>query len=541
MTTNQNLSSQLSNLDASNDSLNQDVNSLNKATSDVGVDQQYSQVSEPQLTKSSGGFWQKLTLQTKVIALSLSLGVAPVVAVGGLSYFFVQQRVENQVAEAQQFATSDISQFTGEFMDARFQDLRTFSQLSIFADPKVREAVTVADQNTFLQQLVESSPIYDDIAVVDLNGNPVAARNPDVVRDNVSELDWFQNVINTQQITWVQPRVPLLGGLDIDFVLVGAAPIFDKVTGEMIYIVRVRLDIQELERRVGNFAAEGTEIALVDANEEVFLSNVAEDEANALLTGLTDSVTWFEEREPQITVLEEGGESYLTAYSPILQEADDPQLSWSVVSLVDTSTAFAASRQLLTTVLVGTGVTALLVAVIATFIANRTTLPILKITESVKKLGSGDLGARIATRGEDEIAQLGSNINLMAGQIQGLLVKQEEAVQKQLTTQAQVERADEERQRSEVLQRELVQLLNEMEEASSGNLTVRTELTAGEIGIIGDVFNAIIENLRTIVLQVKQATGQVNTSIDESEGAIQQLADEALAQMDEISDRKSVV
>ncbi|MEO1299673.1 MAG: methyl-accepting chemotaxis protein, partial [Cyanobacteria bacterium J06636_16] len=474
-------------------------------------------------------------LQTKVIALSLSLGVAPVVAVGGLSYFFVQQRVENQVAEAQQFATSDISQFTGEFMDARFQDLRTFSQLSIFADPKVREAVTVADQNTFLQQLVESSPIYDDIAVVDLNGNPVAARNPDVVRDNVSELDWFQNVINTQQITWVQPRVPLLGGLDIDFVLVGAAPIFDKVTGEMIYIVRVRLDIQELERRVGNFAAEGTEIALVDANEEVFLSNVAEDEANALLTGLTDSVTWFEEREPQITVLEEGGESYLTAYSPILQEADDPQLSWSVVSLVDTSTAFAASRQLLTTVLVGTGVTALLVAVIATFIANRTTLPILKITESVKKLGSGDLGARIATRGEDEIAQLGSNINLMAGQIQGLLVKQEEAVQKQLTTQAQVERADEERQRSEVLQRELVQLLNEMEEASSGNLTVRTELTAGEIGIIGDVFNAIIENLRTIVLQVKQATGQVNTSIDESEGAIQQLADEALAQMDEIS------
>ena len=224
-----------------------------------------------------------------------------------------------------------------------------------------------------------------------------------------------------------------------------------------------------------------------------------------------------------------------------------------MVSLVDTSTAFAASRQLLTTVLLGTGITALLVAAIATLVATRTTLPILQITDSVKRLGQGDFRTRIDTQGEDEIAQLGTNINLMASQIQNLLVKQEESVQQQISAQAQVERAEEERQRNEVLQRELVQLLNEMEEASNGNLTVRTELTAGEIGIIGDVFNAIIENLRTIVVQVKQATGQVNSSIDESEGAIQQLADEALAQMDEItntlnsveqmstSDRKSVV
>ena len=114
---------------------------------------------------------------------------------------------------------------------------------------------------------------------------------------------------------------------------------------------------------------------------------------------------------------------------------------------------------------------------IATLVATRATLPILQITESVKRLGKGDLGTRINTQGEDEIAQLGANINLMAGQIQTLLVKQEESVQQQLTAQAQMERAEEERQRSEVLQRELVQLLNEMEEASNGNLTVRTELT----------------------------------------------------------------
>lgn len=498
------------------------------------ADRQYAQSNTPLPQTSSKGLWQKLTLKTKVLTLALSLGILPVVGVGGLGYFFVEQQVEAQAAQAKQAETNDIANFASEFMDARFQDLRTFSQLSIFADPKARDALTTAEKNAFLAQLVESSPIYDDIAVVDLNGSPVAVRNPDAIRANVSQNDWFQNVINTEQITWVQPREPLAGNLD--FVLVGAAPVFDTNTGEMIYIVRVRLDIQELKRRIDEFTVENTEVALIDANEQIFVTNnETDEEVNAILPNLSDLVSWLQDREAKNQVLNTGEGPFLTAYAPIVQEPDDPQLNWGVVSLVDTSTAFAVSRQLLNTVLIGTGVTALLAAVIATLIATRTTLPILQITDSVKRLGKGDFSTRISTQGEDEIAQLGANINVMAGQIQTLLVKQEEAVQQQLTAQAQVERAEEERQRSEVLQRELVQLLNEMEEASNGNLTVRTELTAGEIGIIGDVFNAIIENLRSIVVQVKQATSQVNVSIDQSEGAIQELADEALAQMDEIT------
>ncbi len=524
--------SQLNNITAGNSSsLSDGMDSSSYSASDTRANQQYAQPGT--LQTSSPGFWQKLTLRTKVLALALSLGVAPVVGVGGLGYFFVEQQVTTQVTNARQAATLDIAKYTAEFMGARFQDLRTFSQLSIFADPKVRESVTTAERNAFLAQLVESSPIYDDIAVVDLKGSPIAVKTPDSIKANVSQNDWFQNVTTTQTITWVQPREPFAGKLD--FALVGAAPIFDKVTGEMIYIVRVRLDVQELKRRVGEFAAENTEVALIDANEQIFLTNTEDGAGNPILTNLPNIVSWLQDREVQAKVLNEGAGAQLTAYAPIIQSPDDPQLNWSAVSLVDESTAFAVSRQLLTTVLLGTGITVLLVAAIATLVATRATLPILQITDSVKRLGQGDFRTRINAQGEDEIAQLGSNINLMASQIQTLLVKQEESVQQQLSAQAEVERAEEERQRNEVLQRELVQLLNEMEEASNGNLTVRTELTAGEIGIIGDVFNAIIENLRTIVVQVKQATGQVNDSIDQSEGAIQQLANEALAQMDEIT------
>ena len=526
--------SQLNNLSAaSGGSLPDGMDSSSYSSQDARANQQYAQSATSPTSSKGKGFWQKLTLRTKVLALALSLGVAPVVGVGGIGYFFVQQRVTTQVTETRETTTTDIANFTAEFMDSRFQDLRTFSQLSMFADAKVREATEVADRNAFLQELVENSPLYEDMAVVDLQGNPVAVSNPDGIPSNVSQNDWFQNIVATQDITWVQPRAPRAGGLE--FALIGAAPIFDSTTGEMLYMVRIRLDVQELKQRVSAFADENTEVALIDANEQIFLTNTEEGENNPILANLSNAVSWLEDREVQASILNQGAGPQLTAYAPIVHDAGAPQLNWSVVSLVDTSTAFAASRQLLTTVLLGTGITALLVAAIATLVATRTTLPILQITDSVKRLGQGDFRTRIDTQGEDEIAQLGSNINLMAAQIQNLLVKQEESVQQQISAQAQVERAEEERQRNEVLQRELVQLLNEMEEASNGNLTVRTELTAGEIGIIGDVFNAIIENLRTIVVQVKQATGQVNSSIDESEGAIQQLADEALAQMDEIT------
>lgn len=530
MAPNTELSSQLNTIANGNSTLPDSMDSSGYSPMITG-NRQYEQPTAV-TQNSSTGFWQKLTLKVKVLALSLSLGVIPVVVVGGLGYTLVESRVTSQVEETRQTTTSDIANFTAEFMNARFQDLRTFSQLSMFADAKVREATTVADRSAFLQELVEQSPLYEDIAVVDLKGNPVAVSNPDGIPSNVSQNDWFQNIEASNDITWVQPRAPRAGGLK--FALIGAAPIFDSKTGEMLYMIRVRLDVEELRRRVSEFASANTEVALIDANEQIFLTNSDEGEPNQIVANLSnysEAASWLQEREPRIDILDE----QLTAYAPIIHNANSPQLNWSVVSLVDTGTAFAASRQLLSTVLAGTGITVLLVAAIATLVATRATLPILQITDSVKRLGKGDFSTRIAPKGNDEIAQLGSNINLMASQIQTLLAKQEEALQQQISAQAQVELAEEERKRSEVLQRELVQLLNEMEEASNGNLTVRTELTAGEIGIIGDVFNAIIENLRTIVVQVKQATGQVNSSIDQSEGAIRELADEALAQMDEIT------
>lgn len=88
----------------------------------------------------------------------------------------------------------------------------------------------------------------------------------------------------------------------------------------------------------------------------------------------------------------------------------------------------------------------------------------------------------------------------------------------------------EQKQQKENLQRQLKELLEDIEAASSGDLTVRARVTEAEIGTVADFFNFIIESLRSIVTQVKQSTVLVNSSLGENEVAMEQLANEALQQ-----------
>ncbi len=87
----------------------------------------------------------------------------------------------------------------------------------------------------------------------------------------------------------------------------------------------------------------------------------------------------------------------------------------------------------------------------------------------------------------------------------------------------------------ERLQQQVTTLLSEIEGAAQGDLTVRANVSEGELGTVADFFNVIIESLRAIVTQVKDTTGGVNTSLGENEGSLRQLADDAQKQSEEIT------
>lgn len=137
-------------------------------------------------------------------------------------------------------------------------------------------------------------------------------------------------------------------------------------------------------------------------------------------------------------------------------------------------------------------------------------------------------------------AQIGFALN------QASLVKQLEtarhdaelARQKAETVSEQIEQARliaelnsvEQRQQKEALQQQVLQLLNDIEATATGDLTVRAEVSEAELGTVADFFNLLIENLRQLVMQVKNASTQVNTSLESDEWAVGQLSEQALQQ-----------
>ncbi|MEM1366650.1 MAG: methyl-accepting chemotaxis protein [Cyanobacteria bacterium P01_H01_bin.15] len=86
------------------------------------------------------------------------------------------------------------------------------------------------------------------------------------------------------------------------------------------------------------------------------------------------------------------------------------------------------------------------------------------------------------------------------------------------------------REEKEELQRRALELLMQIEPVSQGDLTVRAQVSADEIGTIADSYNATIESLRALVTQVQAATQQVTETSTSNEAAIQSLTQGAVQQ-----------
>lgn len=95
--------------------------------------------------------------------------------------------------------------------------------------------------------------------------------------------------------------------------------------------------------------------------------------------------------------------------------------------------------------------------------------------------------------------------------------------------------SQEQLEKKQVLQQQIVQLIENIEAVNSGDLTVHAEVTSGEIGTVVDFFNSIIENLREIVTQVKLTVTEVNSAIANDESAVNKLSINAKEQALEIN------
>jgi twitching motility protein PilJ len=138
------------------------------------------------------------------------------------------------------------------------------------------------------------------------------------------------------------------------------------------------------------------------------------------------------------------------------------------------------------------------------------------------RVTQGNLNAHASVFSEDEFGHLATSFNQMARVI--------------LTTTSEAQRkAQEQEQAKEDLQRQVIRLLDDVEGAARGDLTVQAEVTADVLGAVADSFNLTIQNLREIVEQVKVAARQVAKGSAENEMFARSLSSDALRQAEELA------
>ena len=92
------------------------------------------------------------------------------------------------------------------------------------------------------------------------------------------------------------------------------------------------------------------------------------------------------------------------------------------------------------------------------------------------------------------------------------------------------------KQAQERLENRAWQLLEEVDGLTTGDLTIRANITDDEIGTIADSYNATIESLHKLVTQVKNVAAEVEKTAATNDSLVQKLTVEAMSQANAITE-----
>ena len=180
-----------------------------------------------------------------------------------------------------------------------------------------------------------------------------------------------------------------------------------------------------------------------------------------------------------------------------------------------------SARRSLQTVFIITAVALGLVSLgIIFLLAQQITKPLVNLSATTQKVAEGDLNVEADIKGTLETKTLAYNFNNLVKQTKKSLEEQKAL-------------AEEQRQGKEQLETAIYTLLDEVSDATEGDLTVRANLDSMELSTVADLFNAIIDNLQDIAIEAKQSSSQVGDSLKQNESAIRLLAQQAVAEAQE--------
>jgi len=153
---------------------------------------------------------------------------------------------------------------------------------------------------------------------------------------------------------------------------------------------------------------------------------------------------------------------------------------------------------------------ALLAVVAGAVFARRITRPLGEIVRVAEQVGRGDLSHSVRVRSHDEIGQLARTFNDTVTRLRSQVLTETER--------------DEEKRRREDLQKNIAVFLETVTQISQGDLRKRGEITPDVLGNVVDAVNLMVEEIGTLLADVRHAAIRVAGSANDMLGATDQMA-----------------
>lgn len=380
-----------------------------------------------------------LSIGIKATVLAIIFGVLPVIAVGTIAYRSADNEIRERVAQQELEEVDQIAQQLSQYIQERIANVNTVATITnafpvfksdLEPEDKARLEALLADQ---LTAFVQDYRTYSSISVFDVQGNLLVQSSGSALELNQGSADYFQQVLQTGSPAVSEPiTIAAAGDSTNRFLVYVGAPVISNEgenAGEVEAVVTAQIPVNFIGNAVlrsGVSTEEEEEEAefyrLVDSAGNIMQSLPSNPDDSVIGSPMVDDL-------PRFDAVREGGEliawigptsfgEALNTYAPVSGLSG---LNWSVVASESTAEAFAERQLLLRTIVVGSLITGIIAALLGILLARRATRPIEQVAMAIELLGKGRWHARVPIKGNDELAVLGTNVNYMAGQIQGLL------------------------------------------------------------------------------------------------------------------------
>jgi GAF domain-containing protein/HAMP domain-containing protein len=270
-----------------------------------------------------------------------------------------------------------------------------------------------------LQQMVSQNERFEELFLIDLEGQVVLSSDPTQERRNHAGQTYFQEGLKR---FYVQSPAysSLLGRPSV----IAALPVLDPDDGHTLGILAGRVDADTLSEIMGERAWLGDtgEIYLVDSDYGL-LSALRFDETHAVSVRTQDVVTAIETRgSGSLLYNDYRGVPVVGVYHWL------PELEIALLAKQDQTEALSITNSMLRVIgFVALGV--LTIAVVAAlFIARSIATPLSNLTETTVQIAAGDLSLTARVERQDEIGTLAQAFNSMTGQLRNLIGSLEKRV-----------------------------------------------------------------------------------------------------------------